>query len=210
MVDDTQGLGVLGWTPTPSVPYGRNGAASLAWNGVSGPDLIVVSWLAKGFGVPLAVLCSSTSMVRSFRAASHTRVHCSPPPMSLIRAAEHALRVNAKSGETLRATLIERVQRFRRPLTAAGWRPGGGLFPVQTLRMGSSQVSVDLHRKLTRCGIQCLLQRDHRDQPVLGFLITVRHTPAEIDATATAILEEMALARRRQPQAESVGFVAQV
>ena len=202
VVDDTQGLGILGWSPTSSAPYGRNGAGSLAWSGVSGSDVIVVSSLAKGFGVPLAVLCASASIVPSFRAGSETSLHCSPPSMAAIHAARHALRVNAQRGEMLRAKLIDRVQRFQRPLTADGLRMGCSLFPVQTLHLGPSQASVKLHRRLARRGIQCLLQRDHGDQPVLRFLITARHIPEEVNATVTAILEETTAARQRLPQVE--------
>ena len=66
MLDDTQALGVLGEKPTPDAPYGRGGGGSLPWHGVTSPHVIAGSSLAKGFGVPIAVLSGSERMIRRF------------------------------------------------------------------------------------------------------------------------------------------------
>jgi hypothetical protein len=97
ILDDTQALGVLGSAPKPDAPYGHDGGGSLPWSGVGGPDVLVGSSLAKGFGVPVAVLAGSETMIGRFKATSETRVHCSPPSLAVIHAAEGALEVNRRS-----------------------------------------------------------------------------------------------------------------
>ncbi len=78
ILDDTQALGILGCAPESGAPYGIGGGGSLRWNDVGGPDVLVVSSLAKGFGVPLAVLAGSSAIIRRFEAKSETRIHNSP------------------------------------------------------------------------------------------------------------------------------------
>jgi 8-amino-7-oxononanoate synthase len=105
ILDDTQALGILGAQPSSDFPYGKGGGGSLAWSGAAGPDVLVVSSLAKGFGVPIAVLAGSRQLVQRFEERSLTRVHASPPSAAVIHAAEHALEVNATRGDTLRLRL---------------------------------------------------------------------------------------------------------
>jgi 8-amino-7-oxononanoate synthase len=190
LVDDSQALGILGATPTQCFPYGQGGSGSLAWSGVGGPDVIVVSSLAKGFGVPLACLGGSNELVHTFLANSQTRLHCSPPCLPVLHAACHALQTNARCGDLLRRQLVARVMRLREPLVKSGLRMTAGFFPVQTIRFECSRATQELHRRLNQRGIRCLLQWDHHRQPACGFLITARHTPTEIDVATRAILEE--------------------
>src|SRR5262245_4280267 len=56
VVDDTQAVGILGGGRTSAQPYGFGGSGSLRWSNVQEPGVVAVSSLAKGFGVPLAVL----------------------------------------------------------------------------------------------------------------------------------------------------------
>src|SRR5208283_94679 len=51
IVDDTQALGVFGRSPTSDAPYGRGGGGMIARNRIGHPDVLVVSSLAKAFGV---------------------------------------------------------------------------------------------------------------------------------------------------------------
>src|SRR5262249_38151737 len=63
---DTQGLGILGRPPGATGPYGRGGGGPLGWDGLPGAGLLVGSSLAKGFGVPLAVLAGSQYVIARF------------------------------------------------------------------------------------------------------------------------------------------------
>jgi 8-amino-7-oxononanoate synthase len=188
VVDDTQALGILGETPNPDAPYGRGGGGSLRWCEVSGTELLVISSLAKGFGVPVALLAGSKKTVQSFEAHSETRVHCSPPSVAALHAAEHALTLNQQQGDTLRLRLAQLVSCFRNRLALVGFSAIGGLFPVQTLAPARSLDALTLHERMLRLGTRTVLRRAHTDGgPQISFLITARHSPGEIDRAIDAL-----------------------
>ena len=54
VVDDTQAVGIFGRDAAPRQPYGHGGGGSLRMAGLSSPDVLVVSSLAKALGVPVA------------------------------------------------------------------------------------------------------------------------------------------------------------
>lgn len=191
IVDDTQALGVFGHSPGPDAPYGRGGGGMLPRLQVSGQEVMVISSLAKAFGVPVAVLSGSRSAVQAFEARSETRMHCSPPSLPVIRAAEHALRLNRKYGDGLRLRLASLVKHFRSRAESAGFRFTGGIFPVQTL----ASPGVDpqpLHERLLHRGVRTVLRHGlHGRGSRLSFVITARNTPASIDQAIAALMEVM-------------------
>lgn len=203
VVDDTQALGILGAGPGRGAPYGSGGGGSLRWHGAEGPEVLVVASLAKGLGVPAAVLAGSAAAVAAFEARSETRVHCSPPSAAALRAAERALEVNRRAGDALRLRLARGVRRFRERLRGAALRASGGLFPVQTLGSVPGLDAAELHERLLRAGVRTVL---HRGRPGgearIGFLLTAAHSPADIDH-ATAVLASAvgAKQKRRSPWA---------
>ncbi|MBS1214534.1 MAG: aminotransferase class, partial [Proteobacteria bacterium] len=134
VVDDTQALGILGQNPGPLAPYGMGGGGSLRFAKLRGPDIVIGASLAKGFGVPIAVLSGSRDLVERFASDARCRSHCSPPSIAVIHAAEHALAINRRFGDELRLRLAARVRRFRAALARIGVAAEGGLFPVQTLQ----------------------------------------------------------------------------
>lgn len=188
VIDDTQALGILGERPTRVVPYGRGGGGTPAWYGLNGPELIVVASLAKGFGVPLAVLGGSRGLIERFESRSDCRVHCSAPSAAHIAAATRALAMNCRHGDRLRRGLRGCITRFRRCLRLAGLSVDGGLFPVQTPFLGRAAAAV--HARLLANGIRTVLHRSKRGFPVrLSFLIAASHRPWEIDRAAEALIE---------------------
>ena len=78
VIDDTQALGILGRDPGAEAPYGRGGAGTPAWNGVEGPELIIGSSLAKGFGAPLAVLAGNATLMSKFEQLGATQSSLQP------------------------------------------------------------------------------------------------------------------------------------
>ena len=186
VVDDTQALGVLGEDPTVITPYGRAGGGSLPWHGLASPSVLVGSSLAKGFGVPLAVLGGSKRSIRHFEQCSETRVHSSPPSIAGLRAAEHALAVNRLHGDGLRFYLSQLVERFRAGLRQIGLVANDGVFPVQMISVGGHAPAV--HLRLLCAGIRTVLVRCCRGLGTqLGFLITASHRPADIDQAVEAL-----------------------
>jgi 8-amino-7-oxononanoate synthase len=185
VLDDTQALGMLGKQGGAS--YGQGGGGSLRWQGIRSPDVIVGSSLAKGFGVPMAMLAGSASLIRRFEAGSETRVHCSPPSLASLHAAEHALAINRTDGDRLRQTLALLVRRFRAGLRAIGLAADGGSFPVQTLKPASVAADV-LYERLLRLGIRTVVIRRCRAIGAqVAFLITALHRSSDIDLAVEAI-----------------------
>jgi 8-amino-7-oxononanoate synthase len=186
ILDDTQALGILGDSPRPGEPYGRGGGGSLRWSNMERSNVVLVSSLAKGFGVPVAALAGSSALVRWFEARSETRVHCSPPSVAVLRAAEHALAVNETRGDTLRQDLAARVQQFRDGLERVGLSASGDLFPAQTLAPVPGLDAQRLHRRLLQLGVQTVLHGSPDAR--ISFLVTAAHTTQEINSAVDALI----------------------
>jgi 8-amino-7-oxononanoate synthase len=187
VLDDTQALGILGRSPRPQAPYGSGGGGSLPWAGAPDRNVIIVSSLAKGFGVPVAVLAGGDEIVGRFVAKSKTRMHTSPPSAAVVHAAERALAINHRHGEALRARLADRVRRLRAELTDHGLTASGRLFPVQTLRLGPSIHSSLVHARLLRLGLRTVLQTARAGRDACVLIVTARHRMSDIGQAAEAI-----------------------
>jgi 8-amino-7-oxononanoate synthase len=188
VLDDTQALGVLGEGPAAAAPYGRGGGGSLKWRGVSSPHVIAGASLAKGLGVPTAVLCGSDPAIRRFEEQSDTRTHCSPPSFAALQAAERGLAMNRRYGDQRRLYLSQLVEEFRAKLQQIGLAARGGLFPVQTLDPVEGVPAETLYLHLLCRGIRSVLVRCcHGLGARLAFLFTALHQPAEIDRIIEAL-----------------------
>ena len=188
ILDDTQALGIVGRSPVPAAPYGWGGGGSLLRSGLVSTHVLLVSSLAKGFGVPMAMLGGSATDIARFEAASETRVHCSPPSFAELHAGERALEVNRASGDALRLRLARLVRRLRAGLRRLGVPLTRSLFPVQSLAPSSAVDAETLHQRLFRLGIRALLHRPAcRPGATVSFLITAHHTPAAIDRAVEAV-----------------------
>ena len=187
VLDDTQALGIFGHSPTVAMPYGSGGGGSLCANRLAGAPVILVSSLAKGFGVPMAMVAGSFNHVVRFEARSTTQIHSSPPSFADLHAAASALKLNRKSGDATRARLMILILRFRAGLRAAGIQLGSSLFPVQSLRLASNIDVMALHWRLQRIGVNAVLHRPACiPRAMLSFIITAHHTPDAIDHAVAA------------------------
>lgn len=192
VLDDTQALGIFGHSQTTDEPYGKEGGGSLRRAGVRDGQVVLVSSLAKGFGAPLAMLGGSEAVTAAFDLGSETRMHCSPPSAAVIAAASHALAINRRYGDALRRQLAQRVTHFRRRLRDLNVIPMGGRFPVQPLRM-SERIDVGaLHEALFARGLQTVLHRGTNGADIrISFIITTRHTAADIDWAVASLADAM-------------------
>jgi len=188
VLDDTQALGILGRRIPGSTPYGSGGGGCTAWHDVKGDDILVAGSLAKGFGVPLAFLSGSKRLVNAFERDSMTRVHCSPPSVAALHAAAAALDANRRFGNMLRTRLAGRVQHFRRLLRRMGLKVSGSLFPVQALRLPETISAIQVHRQLSRSGIQTVLAGSrHGMMPRILFVLRADHAIEDIVAAIGAL-----------------------
>ncbi len=188
VIDDTQALGVFGRDVAQHPPYGRGGGGSLRVARLTSPDVLIVSSLAKAFGVPVAVIAGPGSLVDRYERRSETRIHCSPPSLAHIRAAEHALEVNLRQGEQRRARLAALVRRLQDGVGTLGHRIGPAQFPVQALEPIEGVPPAMLHRRLLDLRVRAVLHRPAcRPVPTCTFLITASHTPGQVDRLLAAL-----------------------
>jgi 8-amino-7-oxononanoate synthase len=182
IMDDTQALGVFGQTPRTELPYGSGGGGMLSWHNLRDRHVLVVSSLAKGFGVPVAALAGSRWTIECFERQSETKTHCSPPSNAVLSALAHALAVNRVCGDALRRRLANLVGHFRNRLRAVGLTAIGGVFPVQTIAgLPAGQVA-EIHESLAGTGVKAILRRDRcRPGVRLTFIVNARHTHEMID-----------------------------
>ncbi|BCY07371.1 aminotransferase class I/II-fold pyridoxal phosphate-dependent enzyme [Actinoplanes sp. L3-i22] len=188
IVDDTQAVGVLGRP---------GGAGTPAWLGISGPGLVTVASLAKGLGVPMAVVGGDPHVIARIRARGPARQHGSAPSAADLAATAYALKCNAAEGDRRRERLTTSVRRLRSTLAARGIRLTGGLFPVQSTPAGSPAAAAALTSALLRRGVRAVA---HRPQcrpgtAAVSLLITAAHTTADIDRAATALAAELPAVR---------------
>ncbi|MBB3660007.1 8-amino-7-oxononanoate synthase [Rhizobium sp. BK650] len=201
VLDDTQAIGIFGKNPCCDRPLGSGGAGTPAWFGLSDARLIRVASLAKGFGVPLALIGGSRAFIERFKAMSKTRVHCSPPSQADLAATRRALIVNSRHGETLRRRLIQVISLFRQGLSRLGLTAGGGYFPVQTLILPGCISAARLHTALECLGVATVLHRARRGgQALVSFVLNAGHRFADIEA-GLAALSMLITSRTRQKPA---------
>jgi 8-amino-7-oxononanoate synthase len=193
VLDDTQALGIIGGGPTALMPFGLGGGGSVRRHGIEGRPVVIVASLAKGFGVPMAVMSGSSDLIGHFDRESRTRVHCSQVSFADLAATEHALDVNERFGTQIRTKLARLVQRFRHRLGEARIQTTGP-FPVQTLVPIPDISPATLHGRLAARRIGAVLHRSGcGDGMRVSVLITAAHTPDEIDRIVHAIATAGAL-----------------
>jgi 8-amino-7-oxononanoate synthase len=190
VIDDTQALGIFGHDPGRRPPFGCGGGGSLRRSGHGTSRVVLLSSMAKAFGVPLAVLAGGEGLIECVERRSVTRVHCSPPSTAAIHAGLRALSANRGCGESLRRRLASRIALFRRLLEGPGWIATPGIFPIQILRAGAAGAAAAIHQELLRRGVRSLLIRG-RDGPGarLGFAITARHGSGEIEQAVRCLTD---------------------
>ena len=192
LLDDTQAFGVLGARLGPANRLGQGGGGSLPWAAIdprNGPEILVITSLAKGLGVPVAVLAGRAARLRQFRRCSETRVHTSPVSAWHTWAAAAALHHDAHHGEAARQRLGRRIAQFRQALGQAGVRPRGGLFPVQKLVLARTTAALSLHQQLRQAGIETVLLAGEQRPgvPEIAFCLRADHSAADINQATTAL-----------------------
>ena len=198
VVDDTQALGVFGSSGVGGSPFGKGGGGSLQKFGLTTSGIVVVSSLAKAFGVPIAMLGGSAALVKEFREDSQTRVHCSPPSAAEVGAAFHALKENRRVGDAVRCGLGQRVTYFRRGLKSLGILASRTLFPVQPLRLPHDMNVRAFYEELLEGGIQSILHRNPDNGDVqCSFVLTARHRLIDIDNALESLIHAMAISIAR-------------
>jgi 8-amino-7-oxononanoate synthase len=201
LVDDTQALGILGADPSNAERYGRGGGGTLVWLGVGPAAAIVVASMAKGFGAPVAVTGGRRAIVDRLVRDGDTRVHCSPPTVADLLAAEHALAVNDERGDDLRRRLGTLVTRLRDGLDRLGVLSRVDDFPIQPVGPFRLPVARRLHDGLRRRGVLTILQKPRCGHGAhVTFIVTATHGRADVDAALAALASALADAGSAVPR----------
>lgn len=183
VVDDTQGLGILGRAPSPAAPLGLGGGGSLPYHGLCGdPAIIVGASLAKAFGAPVAALLGPRTFIRTIAAEGPSRLHASPPDAATIQAAYRAFAMNAEQGDALRNRLVCLVMRLRSCLERVGLGAAAPLpLPIVSLPMKTASGAASLARRLLAFGLRAIAVRSCRSpHAALTMLLTARHTLRDV------------------------------
>jgi 8-amino-7-oxononanoate synthase len=178
IIDDTQAIGVIGQKSQKKPLYGTGGGGVLPWLNLDYENVLAGSSLAKGFGIPIAVLSGKSSWIQTIRQASFTRMHCSPPTMAQLVTARKVLENNVTEGEVRRHQLHQRIAQFQQYFRMLQPDRSENLFPVQHLRLSKKGAPERWHHYLKRQGIRTLLTSAHDQETVLTFLLRADH-PAE-------------------------------
>lgn len=186
LLDDTQGLGILGARPDRvRHPYGHGGGGSVRHAGVGHAGIVTVSSLAKAFGAPVACTAGPAGVLARVRVAD-SAVHSSPPSAVDVAAAANALDRNAAVGDALRTLLADRVRVLRRRAAEQGLPLVGGLFPVQSTPAVSVASGRRLLGRLAAAGV-CAVLRRACGGSAISVVLTVTHRPAEIERVADVL-----------------------
>lgn len=204
VIDDTQAIGLFGHSPSSAVPFGIGGGGSLQWHTLQSPNVLLVSSLAKGFGVPIAVFSGSHQIVDWFRRTSQTLVHCSPPCNPLLHAVENALNLNDSEGDERRKRLTDNIRGFQNMLQAADISDLGPLFPVQYVDVPEGVDPAVFSETLKSRGVRVLVRQDGTTPARIVFGLTAAHSPAEIEFAARVFVE--AFHERTTPRGVGVEF----
>ncbi|TAJ13927.1 aminotransferase class I/II-fold pyridoxal phosphate-dependent enzyme [Marinilabiliaceae bacterium JC017] len=182
IIDDTQAFGLLGYSPSSTLPYGHNGGGTLKWYNMHSHRIITVNSLAKAWGVPAAILSGNKQIIKCYKHNSETYIHSSPPSLAHMSATINALRENTLNGDARRKKLIQLVKYFRYKMHQNGIYPKGGIFPVQTIPFSNRRLVFEMHNYLLKNRIKTVITTDHSAKnPGLTFILSTGHKKQSID-----------------------------
>ena len=194
VIDDTQALGILGRDSRDNAPYGRGGGGTPAWYGIDGPELIIGSSLAKGFGAPLAVVASNATVISNFEVGA--RQGCTvarhpsptsgqvngPSPLTTNKATFCAAALRNLCA-TSKSDCIGRPRSARRAVSNSNTKGD------------CRRRSESLYRRLLDFGVRAVLHRPKNSpDPTVSFLITASHTRSDICRCMDALRQACVLA----------------
>lgn len=114
-------------------------------------------------------------------------------PFSEVEEMELASELLAVSSEAeLDQFLGDLFKKAVKGIRKAGLGASGGLFPVQTLKPMPGIDPHALHGRLQQMGVQTVLHsKPDGNGARLGFILTARHSPEEIDAAVAVVVDAL-------------------
>lgn len=176
LVDEAHGVGVLG-------PQGRGLAAA---EGLEGRIELQMGTLSKALGLSGGYLAAARPVIDLLVNRARSFIYSTAPPPALAAAAQRALAWSAGGeGDAARARLRANADRLAAALDMPP--PPAAILPVI---LGSEQAALNTAERLLEAGFLVPAIRYPtvaRGAARLRVTVTAAHTPAEIDALATAV-----------------------
>ena len=172
MIDDAHGLGVLG-------PHGRGARAHFNLN--PGQLPVYIGTLGKAFGGYGAFVAGSEELIDYLIQFARSYIYTTAMPPALAEAMQGNLQRMQNDG--LRDTLTARIGQFRAGAAAIGLPLMASDSPIQPLLIGSSDMALELSRKLKEAGIWVSAIRPPTvpmNEARLRITITAAHTDEDV------------------------------
>ena len=180
IIDDTQGLGILGRGANNRFPVGKDGGGSIATFDIDSMQIIIGSSLAKAFGVPIAALSGSKQFIKHIEKRSAIRMHCSPVSNVDLHACWNALQLNRREGLKKRMDLVRNIRFFQKSMIGLGLQTNGGFLPTQSLVFNTEKAALHVYKTLKSKNIHALITKGNDDKTGLRFLFRADHQKREI------------------------------
>ncbi len=119
-VDDAHGFGVIGESPTASMPYGERGNSIVRHFGETYDNVILVGGFSKAYSSLLAFIALPTSLKSHLKVAASPYLYSGPSPTASLATVLAGFRVNETEGDEIRrdihrktALVLDRIARTR-------------------------------------------------------------------------------------------------
>ncbi len=190
-VDDAHGIGVIGSSPTDSVPYGLGGGGVIQHLGLDSNRFIYVAGLSKSFSSMAAFVTVRSDAERRRLQQASTLVFSGPVPVASLASALAGLEVNDQRGDVLRWRLLEVTRDLIDAVEGAGLqRDGTSEFPIVNVPIGSVDKTIAATRLMWDEGVlltPSVFPAAPLSRGGLRMSVTASHTDHEIALTQAAI-----------------------
>jgi len=179
-VDDAHGIGVCG-------PGGRGSVAAAGLNGLQVP--ILTGTLGKAFGCFGAFIAGSEALIKHLTNEARSYIYTTAMPPALAASARAALR-RVIEDEWRREHLQALIGQFRQGAACRGLVLMASDSPIQPMKIGHSQATLELAARLQRQGFLVVAIRPpsvRKGTARLRITLSAAHQPAQIDALLDAI-----------------------
>ncbi len=194
-IDDAHGLGVVGESPTPEMPYGRRGNGVVRHFGLdyARDRMIYVSGLSKSYSSFGAFVTCVDEPTRAHYKSASTFIFSGPSPIASLASAIAGLTLNRTEGEAWRAQIFRLTRRLVAQARALGFEVvNNNDFPIVGVVIGETEDVVDACGVLWDHGLlitPALYPIVPVGRGLLRFSITAANTEGEVDQALRALAD---------------------
>jgi 8-amino-7-oxononanoate synthase len=196
-VDDGHGFGVVGErSPDEPSPYGRRGNGVVRHLGQSYDHLVLTGGFSKAYSSMLAFIACPPRMKELLKIAAPPYLYSGPSPVASLATGLEGLKVNARRGDALRASLYTKTRRILDCLDRKGVMTlNSSGFPIVEVPLADPDDLGKVGAIMYERGIYVTLAfypGVPREEVGFRLQITAANTDEEV-AELVGVLEELAL-----------------